>query len=551
MKSWGRFEALVIVFVLASTGASMPQAISAVKAGSSCKKQGEFITVSSRTYTCIKSGKKLVWDKGVPVKKTSIPAQNSAAPSKIPVVAQVSPGDACSSMGKQIKNDKYVLECRKIVGNRMVYFSVKNDFSPITNPNSPEPHTTCRIADMRTNKPQAWSPSIAFPPNPAPGWNATGTYKIVVVGVDFSDFAGTGSVADLYENDLKMARNWFNWYSNGKVKYEFTVNPNWIRVPKESWKYEQNAALMEALGKAEGKETGLTDAQRAEDYVQAIAKTTDLSNTASIWVYHPLGIQTIYGQMLLNEVKVTTPNYGVVTANIYATGGDTYDSKRVRWGFFIHELMHRHGLFGHAPKIPWLIGIMSGANGWSEELLTVDAQTLGWSKSEDIYCVNKSTLTSVDLKLVPIEREQEGLRAAQIKLNDHQLITVESHHKDKWSFGLSPGSYGVMVYFTDTTISTTWDNVEGFANPSSTSVYLKVDNAQHGNYVSWGEKITGKQLVDHSDVGVINGIGIQGDKANWDLNYMMYEGESITFKGIKVTLIQSGDNDTVRIQKVG
>ena len=134
----------------------MPQAISAVKAGSSCKKQGESITVSSRTYTCIKSGKKLVWDKGVPVKKTSIPAQNSAAPSKIPVVAQVSPGDACSSMGKQIKNDKYVLECRKIVGNRMVYFSVKNDFSPITNPNSPEPHTTCRIADMRTNKPQAW-----------------------------------------------------------------------------------------------------------------------------------------------------------------------------------------------------------------------------------------------------------------------------------------------------------------------------------------------------------------------------------------------------------
>ena len=121
---------------------------------------------------------------------------------------------------------------------------------------------------------------------------------------DFSDFAGTGSVADLYENDLKMARDWINWYSNGKVKYEFTVNPNWIRAPKESWKYEQNAALMEALGKAEGKETGLTDAQRAEDYVQAIAKTTDLSNTASIWVYHPLGIQTIYGQMLLKPRKL-------------------------------------------------------------------------------------------------------------------------------------------------------------------------------------------------------------------------------------------------------
>ena len=39
----------------------------AAKAGASCSKAGITSVVSSKTYTCIKSGKKLVWNKGVKV----------------------------------------------------------------------------------------------------------------------------------------------------------------------------------------------------------------------------------------------------------------------------------------------------------------------------------------------------------------------------------------------------------------------------------------------------------------------------------------------------
>ena len=46
----------------------------AVKAGSACKKAGITSTASSKTYTCIKSGRKLVWDKG----KQSASASNAA-----------------------------------------------------------------------------------------------------------------------------------------------------------------------------------------------------------------------------------------------------------------------------------------------------------------------------------------------------------------------------------------------------------------------------------------------------------------------------------------
>jgi hypothetical protein len=46
----------------------------AVKAGSKCSKAGITSVVSNKTFTCIKSGKKLVWNKGVAKSSKAIPA---------------------------------------------------------------------------------------------------------------------------------------------------------------------------------------------------------------------------------------------------------------------------------------------------------------------------------------------------------------------------------------------------------------------------------------------------------------------------------------------
>jgi hypothetical protein len=56
----------VIALVLVAT---MAQAATAPKPGSVCKKVGQSITISSKKYTCVKSGKKLLWSKGVAVVK--------------------------------------------------------------------------------------------------------------------------------------------------------------------------------------------------------------------------------------------------------------------------------------------------------------------------------------------------------------------------------------------------------------------------------------------------------------------------------------------------
>jgi hypothetical protein len=52
---------------------------SATKAGAKCTKVGSKSVVATKTYTCIKSGKKLVWNKGVLVKPTPTPTVSSPA----------------------------------------------------------------------------------------------------------------------------------------------------------------------------------------------------------------------------------------------------------------------------------------------------------------------------------------------------------------------------------------------------------------------------------------------------------------------------------------
>ena len=67
---------MVIALTFAMTFAAIP-AYSATISGTSCTKAGATKIVSNKKYTCIKSGKKLIWDKGVAI-AAAVP-QTSAA----------------------------------------------------------------------------------------------------------------------------------------------------------------------------------------------------------------------------------------------------------------------------------------------------------------------------------------------------------------------------------------------------------------------------------------------------------------------------------------
>jgi hypothetical protein len=208
---------------------------STIKAGAVCARLGQIQIVNGYKYTCIKAGKKFAWNKGV-----LIPATR---PSPTPSVVPVAESDPCSKMGQQVKSGSVLLECRRFAGNRLQYIAITNNFSPIANPESPDSLNLCQLSDKRTVIPAELKNNIplaiAYPPKPFPNFrNATETFKVVMVGVDFSDAPGKGSPSDIWKEDIAKASDWIDWYTNGKVKLDFVTYPEWLRAPKPSYSYD-------------------------------------------------------------------------------------------------------------------------------------------------------------------------------------------------------------------------------------------------------------------------------------------------------------------------
>ena len=117
----GRVFALGLALILsASSAIAAPNP----KAGATCSKAGSTKTFKGTKFTCIKSGKKLVWNKGVPVRSAAAPTATTptvAAPTATtPTVA--APTDAFAIYGKDAARFKAVDE----YGAKLVSTRVKN-----------------------------------------------------------------------------------------------------------------------------------------------------------------------------------------------------------------------------------------------------------------------------------------------------------------------------------------------------------------------------------------------------------------------------------------
>ena len=83
---------VLAVLIAVSLLGIAPVNAATVKAGTKCSKHKVTTTVKGMKYTCIKSGNKLVWSKGVPVKKAALKqgvCPPMAAADKDPGITQV------------------------------------------------------------------------------------------------------------------------------------------------------------------------------------------------------------------------------------------------------------------------------------------------------------------------------------------------------------------------------------------------------------------------------------------------------------------------------
>jgi hypothetical protein len=94
------FLSLAMAMVLSVVVA--PGSFASVKAGAACKKAGQTSTASGMKFTCVKKGAKLVWGKGVAVKRA--PSGSATAASAAPAAPAMSATPAPSKSAEESKS---------------------------------------------------------------------------------------------------------------------------------------------------------------------------------------------------------------------------------------------------------------------------------------------------------------------------------------------------------------------------------------------------------------------------------------------------------------
>jgi hypothetical protein len=115
------FLSLAMALVLSVVVA--PGSSASVKAGAACKKAGQTSTAAGMKFTCVKKGAKLVWGKGVAVKRAPS-ASATAAASAAPAAPAMSATPAPSKSAEESKSAEPVAS-----GNTMERVKANNTAS--------------------------------------------------------------------------------------------------------------------------------------------------------------------------------------------------------------------------------------------------------------------------------------------------------------------------------------------------------------------------------------------------------------------------------------
>ena len=434
-------------------------------------------------------------------------------------------GSACKTQGEIATNGSTKLVCRNTANNVLKYFELTKSFTTASNPVSPDKLATCRLTDQRPLPHLPEGTKITYPVNPHFGSVKSGVQKIAVVGLDFNDSPGQGNPLDILGNNLEKAKEFFNWYSNGKVKLEFTTYDKWIRLSQPSSAFVTGEHFTTTAG-------ALSVPDMAKEFNSAINKHINLSGYTAVFFVYPKTIEKI------------TENFGLAAGwgglpAFYGFAPSYYSIEYPYWIYIIHELLHEQGLQGHSPKTAWRFGVLLNGNGYTAGINSWDELAVDWLTEDEIYCVDKPNLKPVQIELAPIERQQAGVHTIMIKLDNHRALVIESHRQGDFAQGMPDYGYGVTLQLVDTKIPTTWDDDQ------ATSIYLKIPTYNRRG-PEYGTQINNKYAND-SGINLFNGIGVSGARWGLDQNYLMLEGEKFTFEGITIEFVKSGNTDLISL----
>ena len=393
-------------------------AISAQKVtpGSKCKVQKQKVVYLDKSYTCIKTGRNLVWSKGVViVKRTPTPTPTSEpttapTPAPTPVITPI-------------------------------FTSPNTDF---------EPTSICKLskpANLPMNDGERGS--VGFPRD-SDAIFSEGSHKALLLLIDFPDAVADDTLASKFQESIPLVEKFFAESSYSKLKLTIEPTTKVYRLQNTSTLYN----LFEAPGGGPiaGSTPKLQDLLL--DSMAAADKDIDFSKYLFITVAAPLS-KTLTLSGAFGVSPRATEKFDGVKYN-YASFSPldsvlpvSQYNKNWNW---THDIAHMMGLmhpFERDDRIAWDIMYnfapqpdFMGWNKWK----------LNWIADDQVSCLKNSINKKITTLLSPVGVASQLKKILVIQSNPAYALVVEVRREtsfDRSSFLKEQG--GVIVYRVDTT----------------------------------------------------------------------------------------------------
>jgi M6 family metalloprotease-like protein len=509
----------------------------AVKAGANCKKAGETSTFAGKKYTCVKSGKKFIWNKGIklltptpskPAIDPTKPRQGQSCPTKSPdVVGYDAQLKLVTLMCNEFDNRYFPRPARAEVEKGTMQETTQliewkepevistRPKTEITNVSALAEISLCKIPDagavgaMPIYNQHHFISGFGLYAERAP---LTRDPVIQFVTIDFPDLQGKRTPAE----DLKEVTDFLGKYWSSQVvnpiKLDFRIPNSYIRMPLNVVDYGMNIDFF----------SGGWRPDTAFNYVRAAVKVADpvidFSKADVMVIAVPAEVtRAQIAAFIAESSEARFPDQGFQTSEkrimntlvmAGASGGKDYEL--LNWA---HELGHNFGLTdirntqNVAMQDSSDLGIYDLMNSMlAPELLAWNRFIVGGLNDNQVRCVTSGTSTHL-IRPVAMPTKEEKL--VVIPTGRFTAIAIESRRAIGFDAPMGSASEGVLVYEIDTT-------------------------------VPYG--LSTMKLVPR----------IGSTDKQWRRDSALKNGDSVSTQGWKITVVESGNfGDVVRVEKIG
>jgi M6 family metalloprotease-like protein len=405
----------------------------AVKAGGACSKLNTTSIAGSKKFTCIKSGKKLIWNKGVAVaSKSTTPTLEIADP---------------------------------VITDNSTYLSTSE----------------CKLARGGNNSDLyiGFPRDGKYPP-------AVGDRKTVVLFVDFADLPpNPKALSEMKNVQIPHAEKTFEMISYGKYRLKFDLVEKVYRLPSTSDSYLKAGFENHPLSKP----------MRAMDHQKIISETVKAADAdIDFSKYDFLNIITPDWKELVEPGASGAPNLNVDGKTFFLSNSgppSEYIGDPMKINFTTHEVGHIIGLthiydyYNQQYSANW---DFMGATFAMTDLIGWNKFFLSWIEDSQVNCLSSTSTTQSVHLLTSVGSSTPGTKMVIIKLSPTTALGIENRRQTELD-KLKSSDEGVIVYKIDTTKVDGTGAIRVLSNLNKL-VPDKVGNAAPLSTMTPGESIT-------------------------------------------------------------